>query len=330
MANISILVPIYKVEQHLRRCVDSVLAQDFEDWEMVLVDDGSPDGCPKICDDYAASEQRIKVVHKRNGGLVSARLAGFREAKAEYVMFLDSDDYLLPGALTCLYTKIKEGYDVVKGRHQVVTDDGVVEVRGCRRTGTVSQPLGYVKAMMRGELTGYLWGGLYRRSLFTESTFEDILAFSIYEDMLTNISIWERVNSYCVVDNVVCAYYINLQSMMQQKVVSRAYSSRTSQKLLDYVKAKADEELLHLMEKNRCGLQLRAFFLPETGWDESEYQRLRAFVDKAGNLEEMKSANDPKFLRFVRHRMVFRAYAGLYNLLFLLIRQKGKKRNVVK
>ena len=90
---VSILVPIYNVEKYLPRCIESVLSQDFRDYELILVDDGSPDQCPQICDEYAKKDSRIKVVHKQNGGLVSARLAGFMEARGEYLVFLDSDDY---------------------------------------------------------------------------------------------------------------------------------------------------------------------------------------------------------------------------------------------
>lgn len=89
----SIIIPVYKVEAYLHQCVDSVLAQDFEDFEIILVDDGSPDNCPQICDEYAAKDHRIKVIHKGNGGLSDARNAGLLEAKGEYILFLDSDDY---------------------------------------------------------------------------------------------------------------------------------------------------------------------------------------------------------------------------------------------
>ena len=114
---VSILVPIYNVEKYLSRCIESVLSQDFRDYELILVDDGSPDRCPQICDEYAKKDSRIKVVHKKNGGLVSARLAGFKEARGEYVMHVDSDDYLLLNAISTLYNEAKEeDYDVVKSR----------------------------------------------------------------------------------------------------------------------------------------------------------------------------------------------------------------------
>ena len=91
--DISIIIPIYKVENYLRECVDSVLSQTYRDIEVILVDDGSPDGCPVICDEYAQSDNRVKVIHKKNGGLSDARNEGLKMASGDYVMFLDSDDY---------------------------------------------------------------------------------------------------------------------------------------------------------------------------------------------------------------------------------------------
>ena len=89
----SVIVPIYKVEKYLYECIDSVINQTFRNIEIILVDDGSPDGCPQICDAYAQKDNRITVIHKQNGGLSSARNAGLQAAKGDYVIFLDSDDY---------------------------------------------------------------------------------------------------------------------------------------------------------------------------------------------------------------------------------------------
>ena len=95
----SVIVPIYNVEKYLRRCIDSVLAQSFSDYELILVDDGSPDNCPAICDEYAQNDERIKVIHKENGGLVSARQAGIRIARGTYIFNLDGDDAICTDAL---------------------------------------------------------------------------------------------------------------------------------------------------------------------------------------------------------------------------------------
>lgn len=90
---ISIIVPVYKVENYIHTCVDSVIRQSFTNWELLLVDDGSPDNCPAICDDYAQKDTRIKVIHKINGGVATARNLGLDLAQGEYISFLDGDDF---------------------------------------------------------------------------------------------------------------------------------------------------------------------------------------------------------------------------------------------
>ncbi len=92
---VSVIVPVYKVEKYLNECVDSIINQTYKNIEIILVDDGSPDNCSKICDDYATKDNRIKVVHKENGGLASARNAGTDIANGEFITFVDSDDYIL-------------------------------------------------------------------------------------------------------------------------------------------------------------------------------------------------------------------------------------------
>ena len=91
---ISIIVPVYKVEKYLKKCVDSILAQTYENLEVILVDDGSPDTCPAICDEFSKKDKRIKVIHKKNGGLSDARNAGLEIATGEYIGFVDSDDFI--------------------------------------------------------------------------------------------------------------------------------------------------------------------------------------------------------------------------------------------
>lgn len=93
---LSIIVPIYKIEKFLSQCIDSILAQTYIDFELILVDDGSPDNCPRICDEYEKKDKRIKVVHKENGGLVSARKAGLQVAKGDYIGYVDGDDWIEP------------------------------------------------------------------------------------------------------------------------------------------------------------------------------------------------------------------------------------------
>ena len=105
---ISVIVPVYKVEKYLRRCLDSLAAQTLDDIEIIIVDDGSPDGCPAICDEYAAKDARMKVVHKENGGLLSARKAGFAASKGDYIGFVDGDDWVEPDTFLNMYKAVCE------------------------------------------------------------------------------------------------------------------------------------------------------------------------------------------------------------------------------
>ncbi|MBM7710553.1 glycosyltransferase family 2 protein [Enterococcus xiangfangensis] len=106
MCEISIIVPVYNVEKYLKKCVDSILAQTFTDFELILVDDGSPDNSGAICDQYAEQDSRVKVIHKENGGLSDARNAGIEVAKGKYLGFIDSDDYIAEDMYELLYNNI--------------------------------------------------------------------------------------------------------------------------------------------------------------------------------------------------------------------------------
>lgn len=117
MAEISVIVPVYKVEKTLDRCIRSVIGQTFSDLEIILVDDGSPDGCPAMCDEWAGRDDRIRVLHKKNGGLSSARNAGIDAAVGDYVFFIDSDDEILPDTIETLRSLAASGNcDMAFGR----------------------------------------------------------------------------------------------------------------------------------------------------------------------------------------------------------------------
>lgn len=129
---ISVIVPVYKVEKYLSRCVDSILAQTYSDLEIILVDDGSPDRCGEICDEYAKKDARIRVIHKSNGGLSDARNAGIEAATGEFICFIDSDDYIAASMLMRL-TQLQQQCnadiaccgvcDVYEGRHYTAKSD---------------------------------------------------------------------------------------------------------------------------------------------------------------------------------------------------------------
>ena len=124
---ISIIVPIYKVEKYLSKCVESIVHQTYENLEIILVDDGSPDRCGKMCNEYAAKDSRIKVIHKINGGLSDARNVAIDIAKGEYITFVDSDDYVLPDYIESLYVNLKKyDADISVSLLKTVNEKGVL------------------------------------------------------------------------------------------------------------------------------------------------------------------------------------------------------------
>lgn len=128
---LSIVVPIYNVEAYLKKCVESLLNQDIpsSEYEIILVDDGSTDACPAICDKYAAKHSNIRVIHRKNGGLSAARNSGIEIARGKYIMFVDSDDYLVPNVLGYLEQTMEEkNLDVLRYNYQNVRENGEVFV----------------------------------------------------------------------------------------------------------------------------------------------------------------------------------------------------------
>lgn len=128
---ISVIVPVYKVEKYLRRCVDSILSQTYTDFELLLVDDGSPDNCPQVCDEYAGSDPRVRVIHKPNGGLISARNAGILAAKGDYICIVDGDDWARENMLQFIHETVSQSsapLDMVLFAATEVHDDHMGDV----------------------------------------------------------------------------------------------------------------------------------------------------------------------------------------------------------
>ena len=127
MDKISIIIPVYKVEKYLDRCLESVVNQTYQNLEIILVDDGSPDNCPAICDEWAKKDKRIKVIHKRNEGVSVARNTGLKAATGEYIGFVDSDDFIFPEMYEKLYKSIKKtGADLAQCRFQRIFSNGEI------------------------------------------------------------------------------------------------------------------------------------------------------------------------------------------------------------
>jgi glycosyltransferase involved in cell wall biosynthesis len=177
---VSVVVPIYRGEQYLRQCVDSLIAQTLTNIEIVLVNDGSPDGCPAICDEYARIDRRIKVIHKPNGGLVSARKAGLAASTGEYIGYVDGDDWVEPEMYgTLLDNALRHGADVVAAGHKEELDGQVVEVLrnpvdcgvydGDRLVNEIYPRMLYSGNFSQFGIFSYVWNKLFRREVVFEN-----------------------------------------------------------------------------------------------------------------------------------------------------------------
>lgn len=328
--SVSILVPVYNVEPYLQRCIESVLNQDFTDWELILVDDGSPDHCPEICDEYAAKHpDKIRVVHKENGGLVSARLAGFQVSRGEYLIFLDSDDYIYPHAISVLYNKIIEGYDIVRGRDNLVSqDDCVYGIEKTKFYDGILEGEEYIKAYIMREVAPYLWGAIYRRSLFSENVFRNFLFVSRQEDWVTQISIASNVKKVCYINCITQAYMINDSSIMQSCITDYSYVKKIGETFHSTTKS-LPPRIKHLIDCDRMAELNRCFFFPELTFDWNVYREMRAFLKNKDNMEVVSQMTDTKFLKFVQFPLLFWTYTRVYNVLFKYLKLKGKTRKVL-
>ena len=194
MPQISIIVPVYKSERYLHECIDSILSQTFQDFELILVDDGSPDNCPAICDEYAAKDPRVIVIHKGNGGVSSARNAGLDIAKGEYITFVDSDDWLHPDFL-------HHGISLCRQQDMDIYCSGFARVfpDGTRHSSVIPHPIsGHTDTLSQEELVDLLhcnyiaacMGKLIRRNLLAHTRFDTDMAWG--EDLKLVFSLLEQ------------------------------------------------------------------------------------------------------------------------------------------
>ncbi len=210
MPKISIIVPVYKVEQYLSRCIESILAQTFTDFELILVDDGSPDRCPQICDEYGKRDKRIKVIHKENGGLSDARNTGIDIATGEFIAFVDSDDWIVNDIYEYAL-KIQEQYnaDIVEFRKKRVKSEqeAIIEKEKDEKGQVIlSSGLDMLPRIHQDKIEGNIavWNKLFRRSIFDTLRFE---VGRIYEDTLLMPHVFFIANIYVFCDKIGYFYF---------------------------------------------------------------------------------------------------------------------------
>lgn len=212
---ISIVVPIYNVKKYLIRCIDSLITQTYENIEILLVDDGSPDNCGAICDEYATKDSRIKVFHIPNGGVAKARQLGVENSSGEYIIFVDPDDWLPEDAVEVLNSNLDKDIDIVVGSFVKYNTKGILS--NVALNDSVITQDDYIEGIIKGTYEWAPWAKIYKRNLFQQDTFH---VSKRSQDFLMNLDIACRVNRVKVISKIAYNYYVDLSTLRNKSCFS--------------------------------------------------------------------------------------------------------------
>lgn len=204
---VSVIVPVYKVEKYLDRCILSIVNQTYINLEIILVDDGSPDGCPGICDRWQEKDGRIQVIHRENGGLSAARNSGIAAAKGEYIALVDSDDFIAEDFIDTLLTACREtDSDMAQCRYEYVSGDRLTKDKAKVEPTEVFTGKEMIGGMSwrDGAYNVVAWNKLYRRSLFAEITYPE---GRIHEDEATTHKLFYQAKKVAFVYRYLYGYF---------------------------------------------------------------------------------------------------------------------------
>lgn len=219
---ISVIVPIYKVENEIERCVESILNQTYQNLELILVDDGSPDNCPEICDRYSRKDSRVKVVHKENGGLSSARNAGLRAATGEFVLFVDGDDCIEPESCERLLAGMQTDMDFVVAPIKVIKEEEtfVWGQVSAQNHGTYTPRDFAILSIQENDWHASACCKLYRRSFLLENDlfFKEGIFF---EDTHLFLKVYFAAKKIGYVSYPFYNYFVRQGSIMQSEDLKR-------------------------------------------------------------------------------------------------------------
>ena len=251
MALISVIIPVYKVEQYLRRCIDSVLAQTFSSFELILVDDGSPDRCGIICDEYAKIDDRIRVLHQNNSGLSAARNTGidwvFANSNSKYITFIDSDDWVHSRYLELLL-KALEKYDA--DISQCMMNRTSELIKDCDVSGKTLCVT--PEEQYENWYSAFAWGKLYQKSIFKSLRYPVGL---LYEDVTIWYKLLFALNRIAIVDEELYYYYQRDEGITNSTWVPAKLSQVYAwDEQLEFARSYGSEPVLRTAVKRGCGV----------------------------------------------------------------------------
>lgn len=234
MPYFSIIIPVYNVKRYLEKCLESVLSQSFEDFECILIDDGSKDGSSELCDKLAAQDSRIHVVHKENEGVAVARNTGIRMAAGDFLMFLDSDDTLSVGLLESCAQKLKQTCsDILVFGYQRVTVDDISIMESIPQKDATK----YFMLDKDYDLTLFLWNKVYEKKLFEEIDLERLKGITFSEDSILAIDLLSKTEKICFLPvvgyNYLCRKNSATQGMTERHNLDELRSTKIIASILD-------------------------------------------------------------------------------------------------
>lgn len=292
---ITVVVPIYKVEQYLNRCVDSIINQTYKNLDIILVDDGSPDNCGKICDTYANDDKRVRVIHKENGGLSDARNCAIELAKGDYITFIDSDDYVSNNYVEYLYDLIKKHNSDISCCSFLPFYEVINEQQDKESFEILSSEEALEKLYYQKQLTTSAWGKLYKKKFFNEIRFPK---GEICEDLDTIYRVFALSNKI-VISNQKLYYYLQRPdsiinskfSLKRMKAIEFAFS------MLNFT----IEKFPNLVSAARNRLFMEAIFIaiqiPRKSY-KTEQKEIYDIIKQNRSIV-LKDKNSKKWYRFI-------------------------------
>lgn len=214
MELVSIIIPVYKVERYLDGCVQSIVNQTYKNIEIILIDDGSPDSCPVLCDKWAALDRRIRVIHKSNGGLSDARNCGLAAAHGAYISFIDSDDWVQKDFIQVMYeTMLQDQSDVVECGVQFVKEDHtVLRTRSCEHDHITTDRVEALRRLVLEKgVYQTVWNKLYRSEVIKDTLFE---VGKYHEDDFWTYQVLKRIHRMTILAKPMYCYLQRQQSIM--------------------------------------------------------------------------------------------------------------------
>ena len=301
---ISIIVPVYNVEQYIQRCLNSIINQTYKNLEIILVDDGSPDQCPQICDDYAAKDSRIMVIHKKNGGLSDARNAGLDICKGKFISFVDSDDWIDTNYIKTLFDLLTETKtDIAIGNF--FKTDGLKKNPTFPIQHRTLKPTEAIICCTRGNTPAFAisFSKLYKKELF------DNLRFPVgkyHEDEFTTYLLFYKSTSVAYTSQVLYYYYSRETSITASQHPYDALEAFEQRYL--FFKEKGKNELLPHLLPPLCWLYLYCSFLERNNGSRQK--------EKEYHSKLQSNITDPVFNKVpLFHRIplkIFALFPGLY------------------